>query len=47
MDLTVLFRIERAERAIKLRDAAAVALYLGVGIEQLYKKQRGVLYSWE
>jgi transcriptional regulator with XRE-family HTH domain len=45
MDTTLLNRIEMGERSIKLRDAKCIALYLGVPVETLYKKQRGVSYE--
>lgn len=45
MDTTVLNRVEMGERSIKLRDAKCIAIYLGVPVEELYKKQRGVSYE--
>lgn len=46
MDLTVLSRIESAQRSIKLREATAIAEFLGVDLDRIYKKQRGVVYEW-
>lgn len=45
MDTTVLNRVEMGVRSIKLRDAKCIAIYLGVPVEELYKKQRGVSYE--
>jgi transcriptional regulator with XRE-family HTH domain len=45
MDATVLNRIEMGIRSIKLRDAKCIAIYCGVPVESLYKKQRGVSYD--
>ena len=46
MDITTLLRVERGERPIKFREAACVARHLGLSIERLAKKQRGIIYEW-
>lgn len=46
MDMTVLSRIESTERTIKFREAVELAKYLGVDVEYLSTKHRGVSYEW-